>query len=381
MSTKPEPFIWAYTDESGNTGLNLFDKSQPVYWTGTLTSGVDLQQAGRSAIGKWCASIGVEELHGSELGFGRIEVISRDLRNFLSTYRCRIIFTQVEKRHVAGTKLVDTLIDSGLNSAVSNLHYGMRPFRLMMAVDLLRNMTARDEEEFWQVYKKVDVVGFCKILERLQFRIYENIKDPRGKELLLDAIAYGLKSPKELLTGARSDLDSPNVVALTLLLSALRSLHKETGLKIGKFYHDEQNQFAKAMREMFDVIKNIGSVGSPPTWICDIQRIRAFDCPFEIVASRGTVGVQLIDVILWLTKKASESPLEDTLPGCKELLGEIIKCATISKLTRAQLISDAQDEYMKVMNRPMSPKQEAKAKKLATEFENIRIKRMRLSDE
>jgi len=36
---------------------------------------------------------------------------------------------------------------------------------------------------------------------------------------------------------------------------------------------------------------------------------------------------------------------------------------------------------MKVMNRPMSPKQEAKAKKLATEFENIRIKRMRLSDE
>jgi len=61
--------------------------------------------------------------------------------------------------------------------------------------------------------------------------------------------------------------------------------------------------------------------------------------------------------------------------------GLISKCATISKLTRAQLISDAQDEYMKVMNRPMSPKQEAKAKKLATEFENIRIKRMRLSDE
>jgi hypothetical protein len=197
----------------------------------------------------------------------------------------------------------------------------------------------------------------------------------------LDAIAYGLKNPNELLTGARSDLDSPNVVALTLLLSALRTLHKETGLKVGKFYHDEQNQFAKAMREVFDVIKNVGSVESPPTWICDIQRVRAFDCPFEIVASKGAIGVQLIDVILWLTKKASESPLEDNLPGCKELLDEIIKRATISKLTRAQLFSDAQHEYMELMNRPLSPNQEAKGRKLVADFEKTRVKRMQSSDE
>ena len=61
--------LYAYTDESGNTGENLFDEAQPVFWTGTLLSKKDLNIDGASLVRECQILLGVQELHGKELGF------------------------------------------------------------------------------------------------------------------------------------------------------------------------------------------------------------------------------------------------------------------------------------------------------------------------
>jgi hypothetical protein len=44
---------YAYTDESGNTGLNLFDKNQPIFWTGTLVAYADVDSNTVRSIGSY----------------------------------------------------------------------------------------------------------------------------------------------------------------------------------------------------------------------------------------------------------------------------------------------------------------------------------------
>ncbi len=43
-----------YTDESGNTGENLFDTSQPYFWTGTLVSLFDIDNVVKHKFDKLC---------------------------------------------------------------------------------------------------------------------------------------------------------------------------------------------------------------------------------------------------------------------------------------------------------------------------------------
>src|SRR5437588_6978502 len=113
--------LFAYTDETGNTGLNLFDEGQPFFWTGTLLAVTDLDRLD-PAIHQACLSrVGRSELHANELGFSGIEKIAGKLQQLLFRYRAQFIFTRLEKTHLAGTKFVDTLLDSGINQAVSNI--------------------------------------------------------------------------------------------------------------------------------------------------------------------------------------------------------------------------------------------------------------------
>ena len=65
--------IFAYTDESGNSGLDLFDAGQPTFWTGTLITPFDLDQIHPQMIQATLDRAGVPELHGNALGLTGIE--------------------------------------------------------------------------------------------------------------------------------------------------------------------------------------------------------------------------------------------------------------------------------------------------------------------
>src|SRR5713101_7797730 len=122
--------IEAYTDESGNTGLNLFDPAQPWFWTGTLVSGVSVQQRGDAILRQLCASVGVQVLHARQLGPAKIESIASALKELLAEIDARFVFTAIEKRHLASGKLADTVLDSTMNQGMSTLHYGIHGLRI-----------------------------------------------------------------------------------------------------------------------------------------------------------------------------------------------------------------------------------------------------------
>ncbi len=70
---------FAFTDESGNSGLKLFDNGQDSFWTGTLIAYADVDSRYLRFHKELLAITEKQELHGAELGFGGIEKIASRL--------------------------------------------------------------------------------------------------------------------------------------------------------------------------------------------------------------------------------------------------------------------------------------------------------------
>ena len=200
--------LHCYTDESGNTGNNLFDAQQPYFWTATLVGRHTLSPAAGVAVDAFRGHLGVKELHGADIGMAGVNQIADGLRAFLVEEDCRLIFTRINKRFHARLKLADTVLDSGTNHAVSNIHYGVRGLRLPLAHAIVECMTHQDEEDFWLAYQREDVELFRTVLRRIRATMDEVLVYQRTQELLFDAIDWAIQYPDGMLVAGRH-YDSP----------------------------------------------------------------------------------------------------------------------------------------------------------------------------
>lgn len=368
--------IIAYTDESGNTGNNIFDLSQPNFWTGTVFSEFDLDKYGKTEFDCLVREIGVQELHGNELGVQRLEIIANRIENLISTFNIGFIFTIIEKKHISTMKFVDTLLDSGLNKAVSPIHYGQRALRIPLAATIAVNFSQRNKEEFWNVYKNLDYLGFCKILRRVEWNIAEKCSDKRIRELLLDAITWAKNNPDQLLTHKRGELDSPNIVAFTLVMKSLYTIAKSRNYRVKRFVHDHQNQFAKYMKTVFAVFSEITFSMDTFSWITDSELVDLYDGSIEFKASDLVYGLQIVDVALWLIKRYMTGSISKEFVACRNLAEFIISRAYMNYFCLNQLCEDASRTIHEASLLPVTDAKMVAGRKRLKDIEEERWKRM-----
>ncbi|WP_036118010.1 MULTISPECIES: DUF3800 domain-containing protein, partial [Luteibacter] len=115
--------MYFYIDESGQTGLNLLDPSQPEIFYGTVSSPRDLDVEARPFVEKMRASLGVSRLHASELGQGRLGEFARELQTLVRTLSIRFDVYKLVKRDCAVIQIFDSLFDSFDNPAVPKTAY------------------------------------------------------------------------------------------------------------------------------------------------------------------------------------------------------------------------------------------------------------------
>jgi uncharacterized protein (DUF2252 family) len=75
--------MWAYIDETGNTGNRIIDPNQPVFIAAALATKTNFDLVYGHDVARSAKTARVAALHANELGIGRIELIARDLRRIL----------------------------------------------------------------------------------------------------------------------------------------------------------------------------------------------------------------------------------------------------------------------------------------------------------
>ena len=155
-----------YIDETGNTGANLFDKNQPVF----ICGGMLIRNASvhRIDLAQVRSILGVNELHGSELGLSRIEPVAEALRSIIIDANCLFLFSVIHKPFLAGMKFYDCLFDAGTNPGVSGFHCTSILFKYLYMLKFIYVLDEKDLLEFWKVYSDCNLDAFIELLKQLR---------------------------------------------------------------------------------------------------------------------------------------------------------------------------------------------------------------------
>ena len=319
--------LFAWADESGNSGLNVFDTGQPMFWSGTLISPIDLDTVA-SVHADWLSATQATELHGKTLHFSGLNIIADSVKDFLRENNCKFVLTRIDKEfHVIAT-FVTIVFDSDVNETVAPLHDHVPIFRKYIANELMSIFHSRDRKEFWSAYLKRDLDAFAKLLLNIEFRVRELCAEERLAEIVCEALSWARVNPARIMQAPISLEESPNARALLLLVDGI---HKMAGVeaRVIRFRHDEQAEFGKVFMEDFEKIKNaFGPLGSPYA-PARAHPVHLFDCGLELVSSQTSLGLQLIDVLLYLMSRhlnGSYHPREDACGRLLEFLRSDDRC-------------------------------------------------------
>lgn len=316
--------LFAYVDESGNTGKNIFDKAQPDYYTAALVSRGDFDLNYGAAVRAIAAKVGATAIHANELGLGRLELIADDLLQLLVTARATFFVSRVEKKYLLATKMFDTLFDSGENAAVPWHAYNLRHLKIIGAFKLAGILTEDIARDFWACLlmpREVDArAALPPICEALKARLHI-LPDARSREILGQGLDWIIAHPECVQFAAEQKIAKqghfPNLVAFSNLLQGLQTMSQRLKKRIASIVHDEQNEFGRTLGSWHGLFSN----ASPDVieWAGERYSLQwAPGSRFLMKRDQDSPGIQMADVALWLYGQALKGKI---LPAnCERLL-------------------------------------------------------------
>ncbi|MGL4286564.1 MAG: DUF3800 domain-containing protein [Phreatobacter sp.] len=372
--------LFAYVDETGNTGHNIFDEKQPDFFTAALITKGDFDLIYSESVLRLASRFNEEALHAKDLGFGRLEQIAPDLLRIVRGARASFFVSRVEKKYLLATKMFDSLFDSGENAAVGWHHYNFRALRLMLCMKLSALIDEDNARRFWDcILEKKEAVVTEKLIEVCRSLIgnIENVPDARSREILSSGLEWAIAHPEAIHIHTDRKIAKqghfPNLVGFANLMDGLDKHSVRLKVPVEKIRHDQQSEFQRTLKiwhEMF-------STASPENlrWAGEyIKFQKVAGSTFDVVEDSKSSGIQIADVVLWLY---SQFRKEREIPeGCMSLLAYVFDNGWESDFSFAGVEREYMRRFGPMLFGPTSAEQLEAGRKLMVSMEEARVKSM-----
>lgn len=317
--------MFFYIDESGNTGNNLFDFTQPRFSYGVLSCTKNAEVLCKSMHNKILKEIGQEQIHANEIGIGGLIKIAPKLVEIQKRVKFDFDYYFIDKTTFALVMFFDAVFDAGLNEAVKwDLYW--TPLRYVIIQKLTLLFDEKLLRTSWDLcnFKKIErrEADIVSLLSALKERANNSdILDKRSKELMIDAFNFGINHPLSLDFGTDDNkMISPNAIGFQFVLAAMaRRSRKKKKKNIYSIVVDRQSQFNKAQLTTHHYYKKIAQglkTASPqekeiythhPLYKNftedEILRKGLPEKDITISKSCDSIGLQIVDIYLWLANK------------------------------------------------------------------------------
>lgn len=352
--------MFAYVDETGNTGAKLLDEEQPLFITAALLTRSDFDRRFGEDVRGIARSIGEDEIHANRLGVGRLETIAASILQVIRKAGPAFFLARVEKRFVLAAKIFDTLFDSFENKAVAWHVYNVRPLRLMMVFKIASVVDDSLAEAFWDaLLDKNDERALAKMArfcEALSERVVL-IADARSRQIAKEALEWAAANPEALefvnqdKVGRKGHL--PNMVGFGNLLAGIERQSHVWARPVDVIKHDRQHEFEPAIKFWHDMYANArDDVVMLPLGEKMVLR-KVFGSRLEISSAQESAGIQVIDVILWLFARSLRG---DPLPSnCQRLLNYVYSRAYQDDFSFAGVGAATEDAIAAIEAQPLPP--------------------------
>lgn len=326
--------MFFHIDESGNTGNNLFDPNQPLFSYGVLSSPTNVDALCIQLHRQILNLIGDEQIHANVLGYGGLVKIAPLLMQIQHRMKFDFDYYFIHKPTFAVVTFFDAVFDAGLNKAVK-WHWYWTPLRYLLVASLTQVLDEDMLKESWRLCtdKRIDKHerDVIALLQSVKDRIAGMQIDRRAKEIIVNALDFGLLNPLELDFGFHDQkMISPNAVAFQFVASAIaRRVRKKGRKRASSILVDRQSQFNKAQAETHKMQALIADgIRKAPTQERDRYLMHPLYATFshDQVLNRGlidqnltfsssaeSIGLQVVDVYLWIANKilaGEELPVE-----------------------------------------------------------------------
>jgi hypothetical protein len=319
--------MYFYVDESGHTGLNIFDSDQPRLYYGVLSSRYDLDKVAEPILIHLRKILDVERLHASELRDEKLIKIIPVIRQLAFDYDIAFDFYTVDKPDYAIIQFFDQTFDQGINPALSWSSY-WTPLRYVLLLKLAHLFDRDMAKEAWKArittndrIAQKHLINVCKkVLSNVQ-----KLPDARSRELIGDGMRWVISNSSKINYNINSKKDSlqisPNLIGFQSVLQGIASRLKSSNAEAKALIVDQQSQFNNAQRFIYDFYKNqkgvypLGALGMP------VMDLRAMpEIPMACVSGTESAGLELVDLYLWILKRLSENKFVS--PQLEQLLND-----------------------------------------------------------
>jgi hypothetical protein len=305
--------MYFFVDESGHTGPNLFDESQPMLFYGVLSSKFNIDVVGEEAVKRMRKLLSATRLHAAELGNRRLVEIAPALTKLQEKLDLRFDLYRIAKPDHAIICFFDQVFDQGLNPAMTWTGY-WTPLRYVLLLKVAWLFDEAMAKKAWDARLELDdkksdklVVDVC---EELRVRLYK-LPDARSRELLGGALLWAIKNPSELFYNAKTKKDKlsimPNVVGFQSVMMGIAARMQNSSRKSARIVVDQQTQFNRAQKNLHDYYIALSKVkheigpGLPEMNLKKLPKT-----PIEFLAGEKSYGLELVDIYLWIFKRLIE---------------------------------------------------------------------------
>lgn len=376
--------MYIYVDESGNSGTSIVDDAQPNLYSLAISCSRDFDYAAQKAMDHIRRIIKDDEIHAHKVGLSKINSISGHILRIGKDLGVRFHFVAIEKNYVSLVRLFDCIFDPFDNPAVPWTAYNLGVLRNLLLVKFSYLLHEEDAVGFWNnclMEKRPErsAAAFIEICNAIRPRV-NRLPDKRSRDIISEALEWASTNSEDIvhyMDGKRLRLmGAANFVAFTMLVPRVCMHAIERKAKIKLFIHDEQSQFQGIFKEYFKSSKAAKKIDYPSYFgFKPVDFSPLAQCEFSIRNSKFSNGLQFVDVVLYLLKKAHSG--EVLYGAASKLTRYAIKKSSFGAYTYRAMIERIQGEYAEVMSRPFSDEDRRAGEALQQRVEEVRQIAMR----
>lgn len=302
--------MFFYVDESGHTGSELFDATQPVLYYGVLSSDMNLDVLVEERLAPLRKRLGVDRLHAAQLGVGRLTTIADELVSMQKKFTLRFDLYRVNKPDHAVICFYDQVFDQAMNPAVTWTSY-WTPLRYILLLKLASLFEEDDARLAWSA--RIDTnraranEKLIAVCQRIAGRV-DQLPDARSRQLIGDGLTWAAQNPDAIGYNVDHADDikqiSPNIIGFQSVMHGIAKRIVQRGKRASRIVVDRQSEFNKAQKTLSGFFAAAsGMQGATGPGMPKISFARMPKTPIEFAAGTDSAGLELVDVYLWIFKR------------------------------------------------------------------------------
>lgn len=302
--------MFFYVDESGHTGSELFDATQPVLYYGVLSSDMNLDVLVEERLAPLRKRLGVDRLHAAQLGVGRLTTIADELVSMQKKFTLRFDLYRVNKPDHAVICFYDQVFDQAMNPAVTWTSY-WTPLRYILLLKLASLFEEDDARLAWSA--RIDTnraranEKLIAVCQRIAGRV-DQLPDARSRQLIGDGLTWAAQNPDAIGYNVDHADDikqiSPNIIGFQSVMHGIAKRIVQRGKRASRIVVDRQSEFNKAQKTLSGFFAAAsGMQGATGPGMPKISFAGMPKTPIEFAAGTDSAGLELVDVYLWIFKR------------------------------------------------------------------------------